>query len=83
MDEADVKKIVKEAFFESFENITDEQFGFDKDADSFPEWDSLSHMTLVASLETKLGISFEIDEISEMDSVGKIVEIIKKKLGVS
>ena len=81
MDENEIKTKVKEAFFESFENLKEDEFSFDKKVEDFAGWDSLSHMTLVAALEPKFGITFEIDEISEMDSVQKIVDIIKKKTG--
>ena len=81
MNEEDIKKGVKEAFFRTFPNLKDEEFGFDKTAEDFEEWDSLSHMTLISELEKEFSTSMEIDEISEMDSVRNVVEVLKKKLG--
>ena len=36
-------------------------------------------MNLVAQLEEEFGRQFELDEIMEMSSVGKIIEILKAK----
>lgn len=81
MDEEKIKQKVKEVFLRTFTNLKEEDFGFDKPAEDFDEWDSLSHMTLVSELEKEFGVSMEIDEISEMDSVRNVVEVLKKKLG--
>ena len=83
MHEDDIKERVRDAFFTTFPNLKEEDFGFDKTAEDFEEWDSLSHMTLVSELEKEFGVSMEIDEISEMDSVRNVVEVLKKKLGGS
>jgi len=42
-------------------------------------WDSLGHMNLVMELEDVFGVHFEVDEITEMTSVGKIIEILQSK----
>lgn len=42
-------------------------------------WDSLTHMELVANLESGLGIEFDGDEIVEMTSVEAILKLIEKK----
>lgn len=44
-----------------------------------PKWDSVGHMTLVSGLEGEFGCPFEIDDIMEMSSVAKIVEILEAK----
>ena len=63
-----------------------ETFGFDPrhfSPSTAPEdvaaWDSIGHMNLVASLEKEFGLQFEVDEIMEMSSAGKIVEILQAK----
>jgi acyl carrier protein len=45
---------------------------------SIPQWDSVGHMTLVASIETAFDISLDTDEIIDMSDVGKAVEILQK-----
>ena len=42
-------------------------------------WDSLSHMNLIADLESRYGIELTGDEIAEMQSVGAIKKILVNK----
>ena len=42
-------------------------------------WDSLGHMNMVGAIEEEFGLEFEVDEITEMTSVGKILEMIRAK----
>jgi acyl carrier protein len=42
-------------------------------------WDSLGHMTLVMDLEDTFGVHFEVDEITEMSSAEKIIQILRAK----
>ena len=39
-------------------------------------WDSVAHMTIVAELEDQLGIMLDTDEIIDMSSVEKVIEIL-------
>jgi len=43
------------------------------------KWDSLRHLNLMIALEEKFGLSFEPEEISELTSMDRITEMIKKK----
>jgi acyl carrier protein len=65
-----------------FENV----FGIDAAAFSpstVPEdvlrWDSLGHMNLVMNLEDTFDVHFEVDEITELSSGQKILEILQAK----
>jgi acyl carrier protein len=42
-------------------------------------WDSLNHLNLIIALEGKFKVSFEPDEIAEIVTIDKIVEIIQRK----
>jgi len=42
-------------------------------------WDSLGHMTLAMELEEQFGVQLEVDDIMEMTSAGKILEILRAK----
>ena len=42
-------------------------------------WDSLQHMTLIASLEQTFGIDFTFDEIVVMQSVQEIKRVLREK----
>jgi acyl carrier protein len=42
-------------------------------------WDSLGHMTLVMDLEDTFDVHFEVDEITELSSAQKILDVLKTK----
>jgi acyl carrier protein len=42
-------------------------------------WDSIGHMNLVAALEEEFNLQFEVDEIMEMSSPQKILDILKAR----
>lgn len=44
------------------------------------EWDSLTHMELIANLESEYNIEFTVDEIMEMVSIKKIVQQIEARM---
>ena len=41
-------------------------------------WDSLGHMAIVAELEDEFGILMETDDIVDMSSFGRALEILSK-----
>jgi acyl carrier protein len=50
-------------------------------ADDIEEWDSLSHIRFMISLERAFGVKFSNEEIAELKNVGELVAVIEKKLG--
>ena len=42
-------------------------------------WDSLAHIRLVVSIEKALGLRFTADEISNLENIGALAELILKK----
>jgi acyl carrier protein len=71
-------KKVRKSFVEAF-GIDPSEFSQDLTPDSIPAWDSFGHLRLVIALQEQFSIEFNIDEIMEMESVEKIVEIISKR----
>ena len=67
------------AIFERVFGIDAADFSPDTVPEDVLRWDSLGHMTLVMDLEDAFGIHFEVDEITEMSSGRKILEILKAK----
>jgi len=62
------------------------EFGMEKselNASMGPEdienWDSMTHVSLTASLEEAFEINFEIEEVMEMENITAIIEIINRK----
>lgn len=45
-------------------------------------WDSVGHMTLVANLEDTFDIMMETDDIIDLSSYEKGIEILSRKYGV-
>ena len=45
-----------------------------------PAWDSLSHLTLIVTLEERFGLCFSSTEIERMTSVGEICAILAERL---
>jgi acyl carrier protein len=50
-------------------------------ADDIEEWDSLSHIRFMITLERAFKVKFSNEEISELKNVGELVAVIGKKLG--
>jgi acyl carrier protein len=67
------------ALFEKVFGVEPSEFSLDMVPEDVLRWDSLGHMTLVMDLEDAFGVHFEVDEITEMSSARKIVELLKAK----
>ena len=65
-------------FEETFAHDTS-RFSAETVPDDVKKWDSIGHMTMVAAMEEKFGLEFEVDEIMEMIDVKKILEILASK----
>ena len=48
-------------------------------ADDIEDWDSLSHINLVVSVEKEFGIKFSMGETQKMKNVGEMVDIILER----
>jgi acyl carrier protein len=67
-------------------SVFEKAFGFETSLfspnlapEDVPNWDSVGHMNLVMNLEDEFQQHFEVDEIMEMSSPAKIMEILKAK----
>jgi acyl carrier protein len=67
------------AVFEKVFGIDGESFSLDMVPEDVPRWDSLGHMSLVTELENTFNVHFEVDEITELSSGRKALEILKAK----
>lgn len=57
-----------------------EKLSLNSKFDKVKGWDSLGHMKIISAVEDKLKVSFEIDEIVGIDTIKKLINLIKKKL---
>jgi acyl carrier protein len=55
--------------------ITDELSALDVE-----NWDSLSHMLLIAEVEKQFAIKFKLKDLNKMSNVGDMITIIASKL---
>lgn len=48
-------------------------------SDSIEDWDSLEHINLVVAIEKTFDLKFSMDEVTGMQNVGEMVEIILQR----
>ena len=79
MSREEVLKSVNDIFRDVFDDknlqITDETT-----ANDIEDWDSLTHITLIATIEEELGVKFEMVDIVKFENVGDMVNAICEKL---
>jgi acyl carrier protein len=70
---------VQEAFKSVFD-VEPQSLTLETSAGDIPGWNSLGHLSLTTQLEQTFGITFDVDELMEMENVREIVRIISAKL---
>jgi acyl carrier protein len=70
---------IQSSFNESF-NVEAQTVTLETAPGSVPGWDSMGHLTLATNLEKAFGLSFDVDELMEMENVGAIARIVQRKL---
>ena len=53
----------------------------DMTAEDIEDWDSLTHIQLIESIESVFKISFTLQEVSELNNVGEFIALTQKKVG--
>jgi len=72
---------IKQKYLEIFKtalNISDDKLNENIKYNEIEEWDSIGHMTLVAALEEEYKITMETDDIIDLSSFKKGIEILTK-----
>ena len=69
-----LEKVIREVFPIEEENI-DENWT----SDDIPDWDSVGHLNLIMEIEKEFDIKIEIEEMFEVEKLGDISIILKKK----
>ena len=78
-DQAYILNNVREAFKGAFD-IDPQLVTMETTASDISAWDSVGHLSLAGNLEEVFGISLDVDELMEMESVREIVRIVSTKL---
>lgn len=68
---------------EKYKSIFKESFQYEGDVTSLkyqgiPEWDSVGHMQLMATLEDSFGIELDVDDIIDFSSFDKGIQLLAK-----
>ena len=69
-----------QAAFKAAFDVEPQSITIDTTPADIPAWDSMGHVALVSSLEQAFGLSFDVDEVMEMENVRQIVKIVEAKL---
>jgi acyl carrier protein len=43
-------------------------------------WDSLTHMSLITSVEDRFGFRFKLKELNQLKTVGSLIDLVETKL---
>ena len=49
-------------------------------ANDIDDWDSLEHINLIIAIEKKFGLKFTMMEVTGLENVGEMVDVILKKV---
>ncbi len=66
--------------FRTVFNISDLELNRDMTANDVPGWDSFNHINLVISIEEEFTTRFTTDEISALQNVGDMMDLLDSKL---
>jgi acyl carrier protein len=74
----DTLATVQEVFRETFQ---DDRILLTREttAAQIEDWDSLMHVTLMVSLETKFGIRFSSSEVASFKNVGELIDLVEAR----
>lgn len=70
---------VRKAFNSAFD-VDPETITIDTEPNDVKGWDSMGHVALASILEEEFGLTLDVDELMEMESVREIVRIIDSKI---
>ena len=70
---------IQEAFKAVFD-VDPRSLSLKTSSGDIPGWNSLGHLSLTTHLEQAFGITFDVDELMEMENVGEIVRVVSSKL---
>ena len=78
MDDIEIISRLNDIFKDLFDNeslvIT-----VDTVPDDIAGWDSLMHMNILSAIEEEFGVTFDMDEMMEIQNVRDIIDAIRKK----
>ncbi len=81
MEREEIKERLTVIFRDVFE---DEEIALSDEltAEDIDNWDSLTHMMLIAAIEKEFGFKFKLKQLTSLDSVGSIIAAIESNLNL-
>lgn len=80
MERQEIFQKLDEVFQDVFDDpnirVTDETTAAD-----IEDWDSLEHINLIVAVEKAFGVKFGMGEVTHMENVGEMADLIAKKQG--
>ena len=73
----------KEKLFEIFSEaivVDKSKVSYDSSSDNLPEWDSLGHVNLLMAVENHFGISFDIADAIDIETISDLSDMTSKYL---
>jgi acyl carrier protein len=78
METSEIRKQLSDIFDKVFQcgpiEITD-----DLTAGTVDKWDSLTHLSMISSVETHFGVRFKLKELTGMKNTGDLIRLIAEK----
>jgi len=79
MEQIEIYNRLQIVFANIFNNLSIE-IGPSTNASDIDQWDSMTHLLLIAEVEKDFSIEFKLKELMNMNNVGDMVSIIQSKL---
>lgn len=79
MDREEIFKKVNEIFVDVFDDDSI-KINENTSAADIEDWDSLTHITLISTVEEEFGIKFQMKDVIGMKNVGEMVDIIMEEM---
>ena len=79
MDREEIFKKVNEIFVDVFDDDSI-KINENTSAADIEDWDSLTHITLISTIEEEFGIKFQMKDVIGMKNVGEMVDIIMEEM---
>lgn len=79
MDREEIFKKVNEIFVDVFDDDSI-KINENTSAADIEDWDSLTHITLISTIEEEFGIKFQMKDVIGMKNVGEMVDIIMEDM---
>lgn len=76
----EVKKTIKDIFFQVFPNLSEGDFSWDKEQKDYAGWDSFAQLNLITLTEAKFNITFSLEESIDIKSASDLLRCVQAHL---